>query len=478
MYIIILLLSILESILFFEKEPGISVVLFVLPIVILLIYYLEKTNRIKNKRAKLIAIPIVLISITYFIFNNAFFNDLNTLVIPALIVFMIIELLSEKFTLEKIFTNMMNFIFKPMGCIGKVGKNIINKLTKKEKIEEEKSKNIKRYIKAVLIAMPVLLVVLILLITADLDFAKIFLNIFEHIFNFSEKLQISTFVERLIGIIIMFFYLAGFIENINLTKELEKNKKEIGKKDSLAIKVILTALNVMYVVFCIIQVKHLFKLSTMDRANYSYSYYARQGFFQLMVVSAINLVMILQSKQKCYEKEKYIKIMDLCMIVLTFIILISSFIRMYLYQQNFGLTLKRILVFWAEITEGILLIPTAMYVLDKKIDLAKTYFTTIITMYVVLNFININKIIAKVNVNMYLKRNYIDSQELYYLESLGYDALPEAVKILDIENKTDESIKDIKNQYIEDLKEINEDMKTNATSWQELNLSKIRAKKK
>ena len=477
MYIALLLLSIWRSILFWDKKPGISVVLFIIPFVLILLYYLEKNGKIKNKNAKLIAIPIVLLSATYFIFNNAFLNDLNSLVIPGLIVLMVMELICDKFTLEKIIPNIFGFIFKPIGYIGLVGKKIIRKLKRGEQIDETKPKNIKRILKAILISLPVLFVVLILLVTADPDFAKIFIKIIHYAYRVIEKFEISNLVGRIIGIVIVFFYLAGFIENIILTKDIERNNKDIKEKDSLAIKMILTALNLMYIAFCIIQVKSFVKLYTMDKTNYSYSYYARKGFFQLMLVSAINLFMILKSKSRCYKEEKYIKTMDISMVILTGAILIFSFFRMYHYGQSFGLTLKRVLVFWAQITEAILLIPTAMYVLDKKIDLIKTYFIIITSMYVVLNFVNINKIIAKVNVNRYLEKKYFDSADIHYLEDLGTDAISETIRILDLENTEDYDSQSTKNHYLQDLQETYENMKEEKLSWQEFNISKLKAKK-
>lgn len=477
MYIVVLLLSIWQSILFWNKQPGISVILFVLPLVIFLIKFLEKSRKIKNKNAGLIAIPIILLSATYFIFNNDFLNNVNSLAIPVLIVLMVIELICDTFTLKKPLSNVLGFIFKAIGRFGLVGKKIIGKMKKDENIEDKNPKNIKRILKAIAISLPLLLFVLILLVTADSDFAKIFIKIIDYTFRAIEKFKISNMVNRIIGIVFVFFYLAGFVENIILTKDIERNNSKVKDKDSLTIKIILTALNLMYVVFCVIQVKSLIKLCTMDRTNYSYSYYARQGFFQLMVVSAINLVMILQSKSRCYKKESYIKIMDLGMVILTGVILIFSFIRMYFYGQSFGFTLKRVLVFWAQITEGILLIPTAMYVLDKKINLTKTYFIIIVTMYVILNFVNINKLIAKVNVNMYLERKWFDSADIYYLENLGTDAIPETIKVLDMEKTEDAAVENTKMQCRDILKETYENMKEEKTSWQEFNISKLKAKK-
>lgn len=509
MYIIVFLLSIWQSILFFGKEPGISVILFILPFLVFLIKYLEKNGKVKNKNARLIAVPIVLLASTYFIFNDEFLNGVNKLAIPILTVIMVIELICDEFTLEKVISNIFGFLTKPIGLIGKVIEDILDKIKKKENknntdnSETKTQKNIKRIIKAIFISIPVVLFIFILLLTADSDFSKLFIDIARRIHLIKDKVKLTSMFERIMGIIIVFFYMTGFIKNSLLTNELKKNNKEIKSKDSLSIKFILTVLNIMYVVFCIVQVKSLFNIYTMNKNNINYSYYARQGFFQLMVVSAINIVMILKSKEECYNKEKYINVMDIIMIVLTSIILVSSFIRMYLYQQSYGFTLKRILVFWAEITEGILLIPTAMFVLNKKMNLAKAYFVIIVTMYVVLNFSNINRIIAKRNVNMYLKNGAISVYDLNELAKLGTDGMPEFVRLYDLIDETEKqrikeqkqvwNIEQILNEYenkyknydknydliylISTLKETYNKTNNIKLSWQEFNISKYKARK-
>ena len=86
--------------LFYGKAIGLSMLLYIVPITSFIIYIIEKRNSDVNKNAKLLMIPIVLLSITYFIYNNLFFNGLNILIIPTLIVLMILGLFKEKFELK------------------------------------------------------------------------------------------------------------------------------------------------------------------------------------------------------------------------------------------------------------------------------------------------------------------------------------------------------------------------------------------
>ena len=86
----ILLLSIWNSFLFFGNKLGISVILFIVPLLGVILYCLYKKKVIKRKRGFLLIIPIILLSCCYFIFDNSFFKFFNIIVIILLFMFMYI----------------------------------------------------------------------------------------------------------------------------------------------------------------------------------------------------------------------------------------------------------------------------------------------------------------------------------------------------------------------------------------------------
>ena len=78
----------------------------------------------------------------------------------------------------------------------------------------------------------------------------------------------------------------------------------------------MTVLNLVYLVFCYIQISVLF-MKIGDMQNFNYASYARQGFFQLMAVSIINFIIILITSKRKEENKKinYTKIMNLLLAV-------------------------------------------------------------------------------------------------------------------------------------------------------------------
>ena len=457
----IILLVIWNSILFFEKKLGLSVTLFIIPLIILIYYSLKINNKIKDKKGLLFIIPIILLSLTYLIFDNYFFRVTNTLAIPILLTLLYIYTIKPTFNIKNIIESIIKIVIEPLSHIGNVYHLITEQIKKKIKV----SNKIKRVTKSIIIIIPIVLIVLFLLSSAD----QIFGNIFNKLFNLTSKISLSNTIKRLIPMIILFFYLSATINYLlyNYSKT-ENNEKEINLNiDSLTVKILLTTLNIIYIIFDIIQIKSL--ILHQVSMNISYAEYAREGFFQLMIVSFINLIIILVSKsieKKQDEKsKKYIKIMNLIMVFLTFIIIISSFIRMHMYETEFGYTLLRLLVYFSLITEIILLIPTIIYIINSKFNIVKYYIIILITMYITINFINIDYIIAYRNIKRYYETNDID---IYYLMNNHTDNIP---LLIDLYNKTDdENIK-------EDLKEYLNSIETKTNGFQEFNISKKIANK-
>ncbi len=111
-----LILSIWGTLLFFGKTVGLSMVLFIAPITLFIIYVLEKNGKIENPKAKILLIPIIILASTYCIYNNSFFNTLNILVIPTLLIIMILWLFNEKFDFELIRKSYKSTIFANRLC--------------------------------------------------------------------------------------------------------------------------------------------------------------------------------------------------------------------------------------------------------------------------------------------------------------------------------------------------------------------------
>lgn len=415
----LLLLGILESILFFKLQYGINVLLFIIPFCIFLIYYLKGNELIKNKKGFLFLIPILIISTMYMVYDNVF-SFLNMIAIPALFVIMIITIVNPKEQLGEFIKGCFKFVFGPFDHLDKYNKSV-KAYTKDNLHLTDKQKQI---IKSIIVVVPIVIIILLLLSSADMMFHNLLSFIPDNWGDFS----FSSLLGRIFRFCIFFFYVGAstvYWKETLINDKIETKSKKISE---YTIVLLLTVLNIIYVVFDIIQIRSLWlhQVST----DISYAEYARSGFFQLMVISLINLVIILLSKKA--KESNYIKGMSTVMIGLTLIIIVSSFFRMFLYEQAYGYTELRLGVYCILITETILLIPTMIYIFQKKFPLLKYYIVIITCVYTLVNCVSIDQIIAKNNISRYDRTGKID---IDYLMNYNSDNMKQLV---DLYKRTDD----------------------------------------
>lgn len=444
-----LFLSILQSILFWHKNPGISIAIFLTATTILTIYNLKEKEIIKNKKGILWAIPIELLGLTYFIFNNMFFKILNIPVILILYVIMCMSITKTKINENKFIRQILGKIFKPFVVLFDFISDFdMDKFFEnKKENQNNKSDNIKKVGKSLLIAIPVILVIIFLLSSADSVFGSIFSDFTKTISKILEIKTINDLLGRLLVMAFTFVYIAGFIIAFAKSEKHEETEEKTSgiKLSDLTIKMLLISLNIIYLLFSIIQFKYLF-INAGRTVDFDYATYARTGFFQLMFVSFINFA-LLHICKKSEENNKIIKIM---LIIFTIIIVISAAFRMHLYEQEYGYTYLRLFVYFTLMTEIFILIPILARICGKKIDTFKTTIQIIVIMYVALNFININKIIARNNIDKYLSDIENESIDFVYLETrTGTDSIEEQLRIL---NKSEEGLSTNAKEYLTNLK--------------------------
>ena len=411
------ILAILQSILFYGKEIGISMLIFSIIGNGLISYILIRKNKIKNKKGFVLIIPIILLSSTYFIFANTTFYIANIFIIILLNILMYAIAITPKNYLKVYIVDSLKLLkdtitgFKE--SIDYTKEKSKENTKDKRKIEKE---NVKKIAVSLLIVFAVVGVVIGLLISAD----SIFANIFDNIASIFKNINISStlnFVIRLILIIVAYIVILSFI--LKLNKEYNYQAKELktnNNKYAFTIKLLLIALNIVYLVFCFIQIESLFAKINID-TDFNYASYARTGFFQLMFVSFINFAVILLSNKFNENKEKSIKLLNLFLVIFTIIIAISSMYRMYMYQTEFGLTYLRMFVYIILITEILTFAPIIIYIFYEKFDYMKCSFAIWICVYCVINFINIERIIVDTNVNRTSSTRKIDYEYICSIAS-------------------------------------------------------------
>lgn len=459
-----IILAVTQSILFYGKEIGISMLLFEVICNAIVYYILYTKNKIVNKTGFLLMIPIILLSSTYFIFANTTFYFVNIFVILALNLIMYVVLTNEK-------NYLIDYLYKAIYLLKdtvvdykegiKLSKNKIKeKVIKNENINKC---NIKRVAISLIIIFVVVGIVLILLSSADMIFA----NLFSGILKTFKKINagaVFNIIIRIICITIMYFaFLILFLKLQQKSEYKEKSIKDVNDNFKFTIKLILIILNIVYLVFCFIQIQTLFgKIDVYG--SFNYAKYARSGFFQLMFVSFINFGLILISNK---HNDKVMKILNLLLILFTIIIALSAMFRMYMYEMEYGLTYLRIFVYVILATEIISFIPVTIYIFNKNMDLMKSFFIIGLVSYCIVNCVSIEKIIVYKNINR--ETNHLTDYEYIYniASEDSFEVLEEGLKDKNEEEKL---------SILKVL--LNIANKSKKLSWQEFNIQKYKIRNK
>jgi hypothetical protein len=266
--------------------------------------------------------------------------------------------------------------------------------------EKNKNHKIQYIFVGILISIPMVWIILLLLSGADYVFA-----------NILEKLWKDIVIpENVVGVIAMTIFACfaayGFMAYLSKERpEVPQGKRNHGEP---LIAITFTGITTLiYLIFCGIQIMYLFVGKMKLPENYTYSQYAREGFFQLVFICLINISLVLFCHY-FYKENKILKILLLTISSCTYIIVLSSVYKMLLYIGQYQLTLLRVFVLWLLL--GIFLVITGIIItiIKKEFPLFKFTFITIISIYVLFAISFPDYYIAKYNYREILNGNYLN----------------------------------------------------------------------
>ena len=482
-----ILLGILFNILFYGKTVGISYPIFVIGVILLLIYMMKLANVLKKSYYWLITVPIILLSFKTFLSDNYFFQFFNGKIVIILFVSMSLLLVGKE--IYKI--DSFSFLFKifkallfPLRYFSKPYSFVYDKI----KIEKKTGMNsqTKKILIGLLISLPILAVITGLLSSADMVFNEMIRYFPSKFTTFLEDMNLTNYIGQMVLVLLISTYTYAYgwnlfmplvdrkaspnVPNLNTMEGHEGSSKSKRTIDGTILITIILMINLVYLVFCTIQFSYLFNggFNTLP-GNFTYAEYARQGFFQLLLVTLLNFIIILFSLHFIEANNntfKWVQRLLILMGIFTYIMIYSSFYRMGLYSDNYGYTYLRIFVYFFLFLEVPLLGITLTYIQKPSFNLIRIYIITGLIFYIGLNYINVDEMIARNNVDRYFETGKIDMR---YLMGLSADAVPELTRLL---NAKDISIiEPIKNHLQHRASILNVDK----PSWQEFNYSRHKA---
>ncbi len=278
----------------------------------------------------------------------------------------------------------------------------------------------------IFITIPLLLIVLALLSSADVVFGRLL----EKVFDIRSLVPGDVF-----GVIFMtifvFFGAYAYLCSV-ISKDLREEVTDQRTGEPIIAITFTSVLTVVYLVFCLIQIVYLF-LGGMKLPNgYSYAQYARQGYFQLLFVCLMNLVMVLVCLHR-FRENKVLKLILTILSVCTYIMIASSIYRMLLYVNAYCLTFLRVLVLWSLAVLTIILTGIVISIFKPTFPLFRYCMIVVTCAYLWLSFSHQDAWIVKYN----LTKAHADStfhMDYDYLHRLSADKIPAMIQYMNEED--------------------------------------------
>lgn len=245
------------------------------------------------------------------------------------------------------------------------------------------------------ISIPLIALVVLMLASADV----IFRRSVDAVFKIVSGWDIFCCI---LWSVVIFFFSYGMVSLLEERGLNEKVKDHRTGQPIIAISAT-AVIALIYLYFCAIQIIYLFAGYGTLPEGYTYAQYARQGFFQLLFICLMNLVLVLTGLG-FFRESRVLKGILLVISLCTFVMIASSAYRMLLYISVYQLTFLRILVLWALCTIAFLMAGVVGKTLKDAFPLFRYGLAVITCCYLVLSFGQPDYWIARYNISAYMRQ--------------------------------------------------------------------------
>lgn len=297
--------------------------------------------------------------------------------------------------------------------------------------------NIKLMLIGLLVTVPLTWGVGALLMSADQGFE----NMFSGFSIWIKHLDIGVFIFQLCLALPCSMYLFNLLYNSSHRNDVVRLDQQKCTYKVLSMRHIpnillytaITPICILYILFFIAQANYFlsaFSGSLPD--GYSYSEYARRGFFELFWVSMINLtviiVMSLLAKKGGEKKPAAMKAYTTTLSLFTIILIATALSKMMMYINEYGLTQLRVYTSWFMVLLAMVFVMIIIKQFRFSFHIARWLTAVFTVMFALLCFSRPDALIADYNISMYNSGKLEELDTISLLE-MSDDAVLEVVKM-------------------------------------------------
>lgn len=404
---------------FYNTGLGVNIICFSALIIILLLMIMKKLSVPIKRGTQLYYAGVLLLGVSGFLTSNEMLLFLN---IIGILLLLDLSLLHQFYDdshwgFDRHTGKMFGMFFYSIACIGMPFVDGINYLKRTKYLKNDVIRNI---LLGMIIAIPLLLIITAILSQADLVFGEITGKFFDFIFS-ADLFYIIIMV--LFGFFACYCILCG-----TLYKHGEPEKKELAKADPTIAVTFMAALCLVYAFFCGIQIVYLFTDGLFALPlHYTFAEYARKGFFELLAVTIINIILMLLCNS-LFRESKLLRLFVTCMTACTYIMIASAAYRMLLYIGAYQLTILRMFVLLALFIDAFVLAGVIIIQYRRKFPLFQYCVLVISVSYIAFTFVKPDYLIADYLVG---HKELLTREDMNYLtRDLSLDAAPVVLDLI------------------------------------------------
>ena len=282
----------------------------------------------------------------------------------------------------------------------------------------------------VLIAVPVVLIIVPLLISSDAAFAAML----ERWLSFDRLVELVTVL--LLG---FFLFLLLFGRLISLPR-VRRNAAPVSSGRGLEPVVVVSFLSVIaavYVLYLFSQLAYFFQaFSGLLPAGFTVAEYARRGFFEMTLISALNLLLILLVRLICRKTDGRlpisVRLLALFLCIFSLVLSATVLSKLVLYIGSFGMTRLRILTFIFTVFLIVVFLSVAVRLFVRKLPYMKIALAAAAVLTLLCAYGDIDRVTAHYNVDAYLSGR-LETIDMSLLERMESDGIVEDVlRLVDV----------------------------------------------
>ena len=401
----------------YKNWSGITAPLWIASLIALVVYLIHSTGKTLKRGSIFMAATMLVISISCFYTANEAVLFSDYLAEFLLLVTLVLHNCADdaQWNLAKLFHEI---IVSSFAAVGRIATPFTDGKAYFELHPQEKRSKAGKVIVGILIAIPTLFILGFLLASADAVFENIFIRVFGEVINLKNIIGI-------LGIFMLGFFSAYCGMRYAQNDGIHIRTNETRKAEPVIAITVTSLVAALYLIFSVIQILFLFIGGFSLPENMTYAEYARSGFFQLLFVSILNLIVVLVLKE-FIVKSRILNVILMVICACTYIMIASSAIRMIMYIRAYSLTFQRVSVLFALFLIAVLLAGVIIMIFNDRFSFRPFCIAAACLVYIPFAFLNVDRIIASYNLSFYApeKTSYTESHDFYYISSLSTDAAP------------------------------------------------------